>query len=85
MDAERGQPRKSARDQDGLIGPGRDESPAPLPHGLCANRSEHAVHVHDSDTLGRFWCMADQGEREPYRSERSRACPRCFCVHAGEC
>lgn len=43
------------------------------PDGLCADRSEHRAHLHDSRTLGRFWCTADQDQREPWRSERRRA------------
>jgi hypothetical protein len=43
------------------------------PDGLCAKREYHQPHLHDSDTLGRFWCTADQSQREPYRSERLRA------------
>jgi hypothetical protein len=43
------------------------------PDGLCADRSEHRAHLHDSASLGRFWCTADQSQREPWRSERRRA------------
>lgn len=43
------------------------------PDGLCADRGEHRAHLHDSETLGRFWCTADQSQREPWRSERRRA------------
>lgn len=43
-----------------------------VPGGLCANREDHAPHVHDSATLGTFWCTADQSQREPGRSERRR-------------
>jgi hypothetical protein len=43
------------------------------PDGLCADRSEHRAHLHESRTLGRFWCTADQSRREPWRSERRRA------------
>lgn len=42
------------------------------PDGLCANRQEHQPHLHDSASLGRFWCTADQSQREPFRSERRR-------------
>lgn len=42
------------------------------PRGLCANREDHAPHFHNSKTLGRFYCTADQTQREPYRSERRR-------------
>jgi hypothetical protein len=42
------------------------------PDGLCGNRDEHVPHLHDSETLGRFWCTADQSHREPGRSERAR-------------
>lgn len=40
------------------------------PDGLCADRTPHRAHLHDSPSLGRFWCTADQGQREPGRSER---------------
>lgn len=40
------------------------------PEGLCGNRAEHPAHLHDSPSLGRFWCTADQSQREPGRSER---------------
>jgi hypothetical protein len=70
---ERGQPRKNFPDQDGLIGPGRDESgESLLPRGLCGDRSDHFPHEHISVTLGTFRCSADQSEREPYRSERRK-------------
>lgn len=42
------------------------------PDGLCGDRGEHRAHLHDSATLGRFWCTADQSQREPYRSEQRR-------------
>jgi hypothetical protein len=42
------------------------------PDGLCDDRDDHRPHLHDSPTLGRFWCTADQDQREPYRSERRR-------------
>lgn len=42
------------------------------PDGLCGDREDHRPHLHDSATLGRFWCTADQDQREPYRSERRR-------------
>lgn len=42
------------------------------PDGLCGDRGEHRAHLHDSPSLGRFWCTADQTDREPYRSERRR-------------
>lgn len=43
-----------------------------LPQGLCGNRSDHAPHLHDSDSLGRFWCHADQTQRLPYALERRK-------------
>lgn len=43
------------------------------PEGLCADRTEHPAHLHESPSLGRFWCTADQSQREPWRSERRRA------------
>jgi hypothetical protein len=44
-----------------------------LPLGLCDNREDHARHLHQSESLGRFVCTADQSQREPYRSEVRRA------------
>lgn len=41
-----------------------------LPEGLCGNREDHAPHVHDSTSLGRFFCHADQAKRLPYAMER---------------
>lgn len=46
--------------------------PLNMPRGLCANKTEHNPHAHFSDTLGLFWCTANQREREPYRSERRK-------------
>lgn len=43
------------------------------PDGLCGNKEDHDPHLHDSASLGRFWCTADQSQREPFRSERRRA------------
>lgn len=43
---------------------------AALPRGLCGDRFDHAPHVHDSTSLGRFWCEADQSKRLPYALER---------------
>jgi hypothetical protein len=43
------------------------------PDGLCPNREDHPAHLHNSPTLGEFWCTADQTQREPFRSERLRA------------
>jgi hypothetical protein len=43
-----------------------------LPQGLCDNKNNHDPHPHDSSSLGRFWCHADQKKREPYRSEVER-------------
>lgn len=43
-----------------------------LPVGLCGDKADHTGHVHESATLGRFWCTADQTSREPYRSEVRR-------------
>lgn len=40
--------------------------------GLCANREPHEPHDHYSKTLGTFWCTADQGQREPNRSQREQ-------------
>lgn len=48
------------------VGTGRE------PDGLCAERGEHPAHMHDSVSLGRFWCTADQSQREPGRSEARR-------------
>lgn len=46
--------------------------PLRLRNGLCADRADHEPHEHVSDSLGRFWCTADQSQREPLRSERLR-------------
>lgn len=43
------------------------------PAGLCPSRKDHRAHPYKSETLGTFWCTADQTQREPYRSERRRA------------
>jgi len=40
------------------------------PDGLCGDRGEHPAHLHESATLGRFWCTARQADREPGRSQR---------------
>lgn len=40
--------------------------------GLCRDRSVHPPHVHQSESLGTFWCHANQELREPYASERRR-------------
>lgn len=42
----------------------------PLPEGLCGNREDHGPHVHNSTSLGRFWCHADQARRLPFAMER---------------
>jgi hypothetical protein len=42
------------------------------PDGLCGDRTPHLSHEHHSETLGWFWCAADEDDREPYRSERRR-------------
>ena len=52
---------------DDAVGTGRE------PDGLCGNREDHPPHLHDSKTLGVFWCTANQEDREPWRSERRRA------------
>lgn len=48
---------------------------AALPRGLCGDRFDHAPHLHDSTSLGRFWCEADQSKRLPYALERKAAQP----------
>ncbi len=40
--------------------------------GLCGDRTDHEPHLHDSDSLGTFWCHADQSQRLPYAAERQR-------------
>ena len=42
------------------------------PEGLCADRTPHEPHLHESESLGRYWCTADESQREPGRSERRR-------------
>jgi len=44
---------------------------AHLPDGLCGERREHYAHIHDSVSLGRFWCCADQMRRLPAAAERA--------------
>ena len=41
--------------------------------GLCGNRADHAPHMHDSKSFGRFWCEADQSKRLPYAMERKES------------
>lgn len=41
-----------------------------MPVGLCGNKSPHGPHEHRSDSLGLFWCTANQHDREPERSRR---------------
>ena len=43
-----------------------------VPSGLCANRNDHKPHIHNSNTLGRFWCTADQTTRLPFAAEARR-------------
>lgn len=42
----------------------------PTPEGLCGNRQDHEPHVHESESLGRFYCHADQTKRLPFAMER---------------
>lgn len=42
----------------------------PTPEGLCGNRQDHEPHVHESESLGRFRCHADQTKRLPFALER---------------
>jgi hypothetical protein len=44
-----------------------------LPKGLCPDRQDHAPHVQHSETLGNFWCEADESKRLPYAAERRRS------------
>lgn len=46
--------------------PGMGLPHGPLPSGLCGNREDHEPHVHDSASLGRFYCHADQAKRLPF-------------------
>lgn len=46
---------------------------AGMPLGLCGDRDEHAPHLHQSRSLGKFWCTADQEQRLPYAAERERS------------
>lgn len=48
------------------------EDPSKLPTGLCGNRDDHSPHTQDSDSLGLFWCHADQSQRQPNKAERER-------------
>lgn len=40
--------------------------------GLCGNREEHNPHVHQSASLGVFYCHADQSKRLPFAAEKRR-------------
>lgn len=44
--------------------------PGRYPDGLCGNREDHVEHVHESTSLGTFWCHADQARRLPFAMER---------------
>lgn len=56
-------------------------NPEGLKQGLCGNRGDHEPHVHESSTLGRFWCHADQTKREPHYSEHRRSSLRRAARH----
>lgn len=43
-----------------------------LPQGLCGNREWHWAHEHQSQSLGLFWCTADESQRLPFAAERRR-------------
>lgn len=43
-----------------------------LPNGLCSLKEDHKPHEVHSNTLGWYWCTADQKQREPFRSEQKR-------------
>lgn len=43
-----------------------------VPDGLCANKDDHEPHEHESPTLGKFWCTANQTSRLPYAAEVRR-------------
>ena len=57
---------------DRVVGYMRDKITDSHPTGLCANREDHEPHDHYSQTLGAFWCTADQSQREPNRSQREQ-------------
>lgn len=44
----------------------------PYVEGLCGNKEDHIPHLHQSKTLGTFWCHADQSQRLPYAAEMRR-------------
>lgn len=48
------------------------ESDEKLPIGLCGNREDHDPHRHESESLGVFWCSADQTTRLPFAAERRK-------------
>lgn len=50
--------------------PGRPGGENFLKNGLCGNRDEHEPHSHTRPSLGDLWCLADESQREPARSER---------------
>lgn len=43
-----------------------------VPEGLCANKDDHEPHEHESPTLGKLWCTADQKSRLPFAAENRR-------------
>jgi hypothetical protein len=55
-----------------IIGSSFDEDRRMIdpPTGLCGNREDHDPHMHESTSLGVFWCEADQSKRLPYAMER---------------
>lgn len=44
----------------------------PFREGLCGNKFDHEPHMHQSWSLGVFWCHADQTRRLPFAAELKR-------------
>lgn len=41
-----------------------------LPEGLCPDKDDHKPHRHTSESLGTYWCHADQTKRQPFAGEQ---------------
>lgn len=42
----------------------------PYVEGLCGNKTDHEPHLHQSNSLGIFWCHANQTRRLPFALEK---------------
>lgn len=43
-----------------------------VPVGLCGNKEDHDPHIHESRSLGTYFCHADQSRRLPYCLEEKQ-------------